>query len=68
MEGLLSALLAGLVDVLFGGLGRMVWRVLQLHKVFANEFGDGGYQVLGLISFVFLVGVSFFAWGAFTLG
>ena len=64
----MDSLLGGLIDLLFGGLGRMVWRALRGAGLVKEKFSDGGYEALGFV-FLLMFGFRvFFLWGLVTLG
>ncbi|MFI5445227.1 hypothetical protein [Polaromonas sp. UC242_47] len=58
----MDSLLAGLIDLLFCGLGRVVWRVLRSAGLVQQEFSDGGYATLGFLFFVLTAIGLFMLW------
>ncbi|HEY3048230.1 MAG TPA: hypothetical protein VGJ72_12335 [Polaromonas sp.] len=64
----MDALLGSLIDLLFGGFGRLVWRMLRAVGLAGEEFSDGGYEALGFVAFALLALGLFMLWGMIALG
>jgi hypothetical protein len=62
----MDALLGGLIDLLFGGLGRIVWRALRGIGLVKEKFSEGGYEALGFVFFLMFGFSVFFFWGLIT--
>ena len=63
----MDSLFGGLVDLLFGGLGRIVWHALHRLGLVKEKFSDGGDQALGFIFFLVFSFSVFMLWGFATV-
>jgi hypothetical protein len=61
----METLVAEIIDFIFGFLGKIVWQLIRYPFNSKYELSRGGYQALGLITFIFLLIGSFLILGYF---